>query len=149
MSEYNDLEKRISKIENNDIKEINSDIKEMAVSLERNNILAEQSIKANEKLSDTMDAVKDTMAQFTISLKENTKLTAELSKQMESMDVKITNTNERVDEKFNQLNIKIESVDDKGKVDIITWMKTNWFKIIMVFMVFGLLANQLIGVNPF
>jgi hypothetical protein len=53
-----------------------------------------------------------------------------------------------MDEKFKELKSEVESVDEKAKVDLLVWCKTNWFKLAVSFGLLGLIIQQIFGKNP-
>lgn len=142
------LAKRVDKIEYTDIKNMNNELTEIKLDLRENNLLTKQSIEMNAKLSDTMDSFKSAMIEITHSIKESNKETAGLGRKMDSLEDKVNRTNDKMDEKFKELKSKVESVDDKAKVDILVWCKNNWFKLAISFGLIGLLLEQVFGKNP-
>ena len=143
------LQKRVDKIEYTDIKSINNELTEIKLDLRENNLLTKQSIEMNAKLSDTMDSFKSAMIEITHSIKESNKETAGLGRKMDSLEDKVNRTNDKMDEKFKELKSKVESVDDKGKVDLIMWCKNNWFKLVLSFGLVGLIILQVFGIKLF
>lgn len=148
MTEVDELRERVDRIEHEDIKKINGDLVDIKLDLKENNILTKQSVESNQKLTETMDCIKEAMGEMTLSLRESNKVTAELSNRMSSFENKLVKTNEKMDEKFNELKQEVESVDDKSKVDIITWARDNWYKIIVGIVLSGLVIEQIVGINP-
>lgn len=135
MEEIENLRKRIDKIEYSDIKDINSTLSEIKITLAEKNLLIEQSIKSNEKLSDTLDSVTKTMHEMATSIVENTK-------RMSSFEEKLVKTNEKMDSKFSELTKNVESVDNKSKVDILDWLNKNWIKVIVLVELGWLLVSK-------
>ena len=142
------LVKRVDKIEYTDIKGINTELTEIKLDLRENNLLTKQSIEMNAKLSDTMDSFKSAMIEITHSIKESNNKTADLGRKMDSFEDKLNRTNAKMDEKFNELKSDVESVDEKGKIDLLLWCKTNWFKLAISFGLLGILLEQMFGKNP-
>ena len=142
------LTKRVDKIEYTDIKNMNNELTEIKLDLRENNLLTKQSIEMNAKLTDTMDSLKSAMLEISHSIKETSKETANLGRKVDSLDDKVNRTNDKMDEKFTELKSKVESVDDKAKVDILVWCKSNWFKLAISFGLIGLLLEQVFGKNP-
>ncbi len=142
------LRKRVDKIEYTDIKSINNELTEIKLDLKENNLLTKQSIEMNAKLSDTMDSFKSAMIEITHSIKESNKETADLGRKMDSLEDKVNRTNDKMDEKFKELKSEVESVDEKAKVDLLVWCKTNWFKLAVSFGLLGIILQQVFGKNP-
>lgn len=128
MIEYEALSARISENES-DIKALRSDVVDIKENLAKNNVLTEQCIKSSEKLSDTMDVFKETMCEITSSLKDSNRVTSDLARKMESFETKLNDTNDKMDERFNELRGEVELVDGKSKIDVLEWLKENWIKL--------------------
>lgn len=128
MNEYDAISQRIETSES-DIRCLRSSMTDIKENLAKNNVLTEQCVRSNEKLSETMDIFKDTMCEITSSLKDSNRVTSDLAKKMESFETKLNDTNDKMDEKFNELRGEVELVDGKSKVDVLEWLKTNWIKL--------------------
>lgn len=142
------LKKRVDKLEYTDIKNINNELIEVKLDIREHDLLTKQSVEMLSKLSDTMDVFKTTMVEISHSLKENRTEVAGLGRTVDSLEDKVNRTNDRMDEKFKELKSQVESVDDKGKVDLVLWCKNNWFKLAVSLGLLGLLLEQAIGKNP-
>ena len=148
MAELEALARRVDKIEYTDIKNINTELTEIKLDLRENNLLTKQSIDMNAKLTDTMDSLKTAMLEISSSIKETNKETAGLGRKVDSLEDKVNRTNDKMDIKFKELKSEVESVDEKGKVDVLVWCKTNWFKLAVSFGLLGLILQQVFGKNP-
>jgi chromosome segregation ATPase len=146
--DYDALKKRIDKIEYTDIKNLNDELIEVRLDMREHSILATQTVETLDKLSDTMDSFKSTMIEITHSLKESNKEVANLGRTVDSLEDKVNRTNDKMDERFNELKSKVESVDDKGKVDLVLWCKTNWYKLAISLGLLGILLGEIFGKNP-
>lgn len=142
------LKKRVDKLEYTEIKNINNELIEVKLDVREHDLLTKQSVEMLAKLSDTMDAFKTTMIEISHSLRENQTEVAGLGRTVDSLEDKVNRTNDRMDEKFNELKSKVESVDEKGKVDLILWCKTNWFKLAVSLGLLGILLGEIFGKNP-
>lgn len=78
---------------------MNDDLK---ISQERNNLLLESCIKSNEKMSNTMDEVKDTLIILAESVNQNNKIVTELAINVKALNNKIYN-NKKIYNKSNQI----------------------------------------------
>ena len=146
--ELETLKKRVDKIEYTDIKNINTELTEIKLDLRENNLLTKQSIEMNAKLSETVDRFKDTMVEITLSLKELNRVSLDSGRKMDSFEDKLNRTNAKMDEKFAELKSEVESVDDKGKVDLLIWCRDNWFKLAVSLGLLGILLGEIFGKNP-
>ena len=125
------LGQRVDYIERDKIPAIEKDINEIKIGLTENTLLTKQSIESSEKLASTMENVKDCMAEMAQSLKDNNKISSELTQAVSSLNKKVEDTNSRMERKFNEVDEKIEIVNDKSKVDILSWIRDNWFKVVL------------------
>ena len=94
-------------------------------------------IKTNDKMSTTLDSVKDTMIKLSDSVTNANKISTQLTENVEKLNNKVDKMEER-----------IVSVDNKGKVDILTTIKENWIRILEAIVSLSVLAyiiGQTIG----
>ena len=73
----------------------------------------------NEKLSNAIGTLKDTMVEISQSVKDSNRINNEITKTIEELNKKITS-----------VEIRISEIDDKSKLDIVLWLKNNWFGIV-------------------
>lgn len=125
------LGQRVDYLERDKIPAIEKDINEIKIGLTENTLLTKQSIESSEKLASTMENVKDCMSEMAQSLKDNNKISSELTQAVSSLNKKVEDTNSRMERKFNEVDEKIEIVNDKSKVDILSWIRDNWFKVVL------------------
>lgn len=81
--------------------------------------LVERSIRSNEKLSDTMAKIQESMIH----------LNDKMDKQVEDMQVMrrdMENANKVTDAKLTTVENKMSAIEDAGKFDIFGWIKSNW-----------------------
>lgn len=126
-----ELSQRVDYLERDKIPAIEKDIGEIKIGLKENTILTKQSIESSEKLAVTMENVKDCMTEMAQSLKDNNKISSELTQAVGNLNQKVEETNTRMERKFNEVDEKIELVNEKSKVDILSWMRDNWFKVVL------------------
>ena len=122
--EYEDLKKRISHLEYEDIKELRNDIQNIKEDMAKNHVLLEQSITNSEKLNETLSQVQITMIQLTESVKTNSEVTNQLNN------------------KVAHLENKVDKVESQGQLDMREWWQKNWVNVIMLagvltYIVFG------------
>ena len=140
-----ELNQRLDYLERDKIPAIEKDIGEIKLNLAENTILTKQSIESSEKLANTMENVKDCMTEMAQSLKDNNKISSELTQAVGNLNQKVEETNSRMERKFNEVDEKIEIVNEKSKVDLLSWMRDNWFKIVLTAGALGYIATQIIN----
>lgn len=118
-----ELKAKVDKLEYTEIKNIKEDIGQIKIDLNTNNLLTQQSIDANNKLSNVIDTMRDTMIEMGQSLKDSNRISSELTDN-------VSNLSDKVNKVENKLEEKIKNIDDKSKIDILYWMKNNWFGIV-------------------
>ena len=141
-----DLKSELNKIEYTEIKEIKEEIQEIKLNLNTNNLLTKQCTESNEKLSTTLETLKSTMIEVAQSVKDSNKVTSELTTTVKSLNDKVNNVESTMGTKFNEVNERMDIIDDKGKFDIVEFLKHN-----IVGILFGIgaliYALSQIGIN--
>ena len=132
MGEFDELKKKIEHLEYDEIKPIKEDINEMKITLSNNDILTKQSLESNQKLSSAIDILKNTMVEVSQSVKDSNRINTEITKTIEELNKKIASVETRINE-----------IDNKSKLDIMLWMKNNWFGIVGIL---GILYTILKGI---
>lgn len=115
----NELKHKVEKLEDTEIKGIKEDIGKIKVELATNNVLTQQCVVSNEKLGNTMDAIKDTMIELSQSVKNSNSSIGEINCRLDKLDDKVEN-------KFKSFNDKMGEIDSKSKFDIMVWIKDNF-----------------------
>ena len=123
--ELDDLKSKLNKIEYTEIKEVKEEIQQIKIDLNTNNILTRQCTESNEKLAQTMDTLKTTMIEVAQSVKDSNKVTSELATTVKNLNDKVNNVESTMGKKFNEVNERIEVIDDKGKFDWMLFLKHN------------------------
>ena len=77
--ELYDLKVKVNKIEYTEIKELKDEVQQVKIDLNTNNILTKQCIESNDKMSNTLDTLKDTMIEVAQSVKDSNRVTSELA----------------------------------------------------------------------
>ena len=113
-AEYEDLKKRVSHLEYEDIKELRNDIQNIKEDMAKNHVLLAQSIANSEKLNETLSQVQVTMIQLADSVKNNSDVTNQLNN------------------KFSHLETKVDSIESQGKLDMREWWQKNWVNVIVL-----------------
>ena len=132
MGEFEELKKKIEHLEYDEIKPIKNDISEMKISLSNNDLLTKQALESNQKLSSAIDILKNTMVEVSQSVKDSNRINTEITKTIEELNKKIASVETRINE-----------IDNKSKLDIMLWMKNNWFGIVGIL---GILYTILKGI---
>ena len=140
-----ELAQRVDYLERDKIPSIEKDIGEIKVGLTENTILTKQSIESSEKLANTMENVKDCMTEMAQSLKDNNKISSELTQAVGTLNQKVEDTNSRMERKFNEVDERIENVNDKSKVDVLSWIRDNWFKVVLTVGALGYVVARIIS----
>ena len=139
-----ELAQRVDYLERDKIPSIEKDINDIKIGLTENTLLTKQSIETSEKLANTMENVKDCMTEMAQSLKDNNKISSELTQAVGTLNQKVEDTNSRMERKFNEVDEKIENVNDKSKVDILSWIRDNWFKVVLTAGALGYVIAKII-----
>lgn len=132
MGEFEELKKKIEHLEYDEIKPIKQDINEMKITLSNNDLLTKQALESNQKLSSALDILKNTMVEVSQSVKDSNRINTEITKTIEELNKKIAS-----------VETKIKEIDEKSKLDIVLWLKNNWFGIVGIL---GVLYTILKGV---
>ena len=134
MEAIEELKKKVEDIEYKDIKELRHDISTIKIQLERNNVLTEQNVESNKKLSETMGIVKDTMISMGSSIELNNENSKKLADSIEQMSNRFDGKFKDVDERMNQIN-------NKGMIDTTILYKEWLVKLILGGSALGGLAS--------
>lgn len=121
------LEKRIDHLQYEEIKRLQEDNQNFKLQLKENSILTKQTIDVCDKLSNTMDSIRDTMIQITESVKDSNKISSELTNTVGKLNNKVDGLKDNMDVRFQEVDKKINEVDNKTKIDIAS-EQTNKFK---------------------
>lgn len=140
MEEINDLKKKVNHLEYEEIKSIKEDISNIKSDLKINNLLTQQSIESSDKLSSTLDNVKDTMLIMSESMKRSNEASENLAKSVKSLENK-------VDVKFDEQEKRMDEIDDKSKIDLVksgtNTIANNIWKYILLAIGFGGIGSLL------
>jgi len=126
MEELNRVETKFDK----QIAKLNEKLHQTDLKLERNNTITEQSTKAIEKMTDTMDSVKEAMIDISTKLSITERTNQELKENVENLNGKFERLETKVDD-------KVDLIEEKGKFDYLLWIKQNFVSLVI--------AGSLIG----
>lgn len=118
MEELDELKKKVNHLEYDEIKTLKDDITQIKIDLNTNNLLTQQSIKSNEKLSTTLESVQTAMFEITESLKDSNKISTELAQTVSNLNNKVDVLSDNTSERLQEFDNKIAAIDNKSKIDI-------------------------------
>lgn len=131
MDEFEEFKQRLHHLEYEEIRPIKEDISDMKIALNKNDLLTKQALETNSKLSNTIDVLKNTMVEISQSVKDSNRINNEITKTIEELNKKITS-----------VEVRINEIDDKSKLDIVLWLKNNWFGIVGILgIIYTILKN--------
>ena len=130
MSEFDELRSKINHLEYDEIKPMKEDINEMKITLSNNDLLTKQALESNKKVSDSLEVLKGTMIEVSQSIKDSNRINNEITKTVEELNKKVGAVETNTQETLRAFGDKIEEIDNKSKLDIMIWLKNNWFGIV-------------------
>ena len=130
MSEFDELKSKINHLEYDEIKPMKEDINEMKITLSNNDLLTKQALESNKKVSDSLEVLKGTMIEVSQSIKDSNRINNEITKTIEELNKKIGAVETNTQETLKTFGNKLEEIDNKSKLDIMLWLKNNWFGIV-------------------
>lgn len=128
--EYDELKSKINHLEYDELKPMKEDINEMKIAISNNDLLTKQALESNKKVSDSLEVLKGTMIEVSQSIKDSNRINNEITKTIEELNKKIGAVEVNTQETLKTFGNKIEEIDNKSKLDIVLWLKNNWFGII-------------------
>lgn len=130
MNEFEDLKKKIDHLEYDEINPMKEDINEIKVTITKNDLLIKQALESNHKVSESLEVLKDTMLEVSRSVRDSNRINDEITKTIEELNRRISSVDNNTKETLEKFENKIEEIDNKSKLDIMLWLKNNWFGII-------------------
>ena len=130
MDGFEDLKKKVDHLEYDEINPMKEDISQMKITLSNNDLLTKQALESNERLSKAIEVLKTTMVEVSQSVKDSNRINVEITKTIEELNKKISSVELSTNENLKAFGAKIEEIDNKSKLDIMLWLKNNWFGII-------------------
>ena len=130
MAEFEDLKKKIDHLEYDEINPMKEDINEIKITINKNDLLIKQALESNKKVSDSLETLKDTMIEVSRSVRDSNRINDEITKTIEELNKKISSVDDNTKETLKEFKSKIEQIDDKSKLDVMLWLKNNWFGIV-------------------
>ena len=139
-----DLKKRMDNLQYKELQHLKDEINNIKVNLAENNLLTKQCTESNEKMSNTLDSLKETMISVAQSVKDSNKISSELAETVKNLNNKVTSVENKMDNKFEDVYKKVNKVDDKAKIDIVKWLKDNWFGAVMAIGAIAYIISQML-----
>lgn len=143
MSEFDELKKKIDHLEYDEINPMKEDINEIKISITSNDLLIKQALESNKKVSDSLEVLKDTMLEVSRSVRDSNRINDEITKTIEELNKRICSVENNTKDTLKTFSEKISEIDNKSKLDIMLWMRNNWFGIVGIL---GVLYTILKGV---
>lgn len=131
IDELEDLRNRVDNLQYKEIQPLKDDIAQIRVNLAEDNLLTKQCTESNKKMSDTLNSLKDTMINIAQSVKDSNQISSELAQTVKNLNDKVQGVEQKMDDKFDDVYKRVNNVDEKAKIDIVEWMKSNWFPMIL------------------
>ena len=145
MGDFEDLKKKIDHLEYDEINPMKEDINEIKVTITRNDLLIKQALESNQKVSDSLEALKDTMIEVSRSVRDSNRINDEITKTIEELNKRISSVDNNTKDALKSFENKIEEIDNKSKLDIVIWLKNNWFGIVGVIgIIYTIIKNMVI-----
>ncbi len=132
MNEFEDLKKKIDHLEYDEINPMKEDINEIKLNIGRYDLLISQALESNKKVSDSLEVLKDTMVEVSRSVRDSNRINDEITKTIEELNKRISSVDNNTKDALEKFETKITEIDNKSKLDIMLWVKNNWFGIIGV-----------------
>ena len=130
MDNFEELKKKIDHLEYDDINPMKEDINEIKITLSNNDILVKQALESNKKVSDSLEILKDTMVEVSRSVRDSNRINDEITKTIEELNKRICSVDNNTRDTLKAFETKIEEIDNKSKLDVMLWVKNNWFGIV-------------------
>jgi len=134
--EQNGLDTRVGKVENRitalEVKGIHSDE------------LSEKLATINETLCNTLHEIQLTMKDMSYQLQHTQQNTEMIGKDLQSYKSEVATQFNLFKANVCEIDEKLSEVDEKSKIDIMLWIKSNWFKIFFVGSVIGYILKTYI-----
>lgn len=142
---YEDLKKRIDHLQYDEIKPLKEDLTDMKITLSNNDLLTKQAIESNQKLSDSLEVLKSTMVEVAQSVKDSNRINGEITKTIEELNKKITSVETNTKNSIDDFSAKLDRMDEKAKIDILEWLKSKWFEVILTLGALAYVISQTIN----
>lgn len=88
--------------------------------------MIERNVASNEKLADTLQEVQMSMVKLNDKMEEQ-------SEALASMKQEFAEANQKTNEELSKVNNRVKEIEEKGKFDIMLFIKSNWPWITVLF----------------
>ena len=144
INELEDLKKKIDHLEYDEINPMKEDINEIKVNISKYDLLIKQALESNKKVSDSLEVLKDTMVEVSRSVRDSNRINDEITKTIEELNKRISSVDNNTKDALEKFETKITEIDNKSKLDIMLWVKNNWFGIIGVIgIIYTIIKNMI------
>lgn len=144
MNELEDLKKKIDHLEYDEINPMKEDINEIKLSISKYDLLIKQALESNKKVSDSLEVLKDTMVEVSRSVRDSNRINDEITKTIEELNKRISSVDNNTKDALEKFETKITEIDNKSKLDIMLWVKNNWFGIVGVIgIIYTIIKNMI------
>ncbi len=144
MNELEDLKKKIDHLEYDEINPMKEDINDIKVNISKYDLLIKQALESNKKVSDSLEVLKDTMVEVSRSVRDSNRINDEITKTIEELNKRISSVDNNTKDALEKFETKITEIDNKSKLDIMLWVKNNWFGIIGVIgIIYTIIKNMI------
>ena len=144
MNEFEDLKKKIDHLEYDEINPMKEDINDIKVNISKYDLLIKQALESNKKVSDSLEVLKDTMVEVSRSVRDSNRINDEITKTIEELNKRISSVDNNTKDALEKFETKITEIDNKSKLDIMLWVKNNWFGIIGVIgIIYTIIKNMI------
>lgn len=88
--------------------------------------MIERNVASNEKLADTLQEVQMSMVKLNDKMEEQ-------SEALASMKQEFAEANQKTNEELSKVNNRVKEIEEKGRFDIMLFIKSNWPWITVLF----------------
>jgi len=120
-NEYDSLDDRLKYIEQNKISKIENDINTIKVNQTELGTMVKQFTSTMERVSDTMVTMNLAMHDMSNGMRDSNRNYMELAKNVDGINQKFDTFEDKVADKFETVNTRIDNQDDKTKLDTSKW----------------------------
>ena len=144
MNELEDLKKKIDHLEYDEINPMKEDINDIKVNISKYDLLIKQALESNKKVSDSLEVLKDTMVEVSRSVRDSNRINDEITKTIEELNKRISSVDNNTKDALEKFETKITEIDNKSKLDIMLWVKNNWFGIVGILgIIYTIIKNMI------
>lgn len=142
-----ELRKRIDNVQYKDIQNLREKIEKIEIDLAKNNLLTQQNTDAMNKMSLTMDSVRESMVQISGAIEYTSKINQELAENIRQQNEKIDKLQARqdvYDSHIEKMQKEIDENEEKNKIDIRKILKDNFLRILATVIGAGILIEMIL-----